>query len=277
MNIDTSSSFKYSTETIVKDDKSSECQHLMNQLEQLKNFSTTTNESKKQVWLQFISLWREILHFTPSEVQSCYNECARLLPIIMKSTNFFTIRRELEVARQNFYACITQLKQSRIKNYLILTVEEQELPEHCVYHTHVYYLLLIASQTALFIPFSAIEEQKFIENNNEIFTLFIESVERSMPDHSEAIIAKEYTLGAINERILTLLWNLADRTVLIPIFLKCDLAKQVIVWLTQAAKLTDKSRRPLISIIHNISRHDEGADELNKYGAIDVIKQYQNA
>jgi hypothetical protein len=40
--------------------------------------------------------------------------------------------------------------------------------------------------------------------------------------------------------------------------------------------LTGKGRRPFISIIHNIARHDDGADELNKYDAINVIKQYQN-
>jgi len=81
---------------------------------------------------------------------------------------------------------------------------------------------------------------------------------------------------SINERILYFLWNLTDRTVLIPTLIKCDLAKRIVSWISQAAMLRKKSRRPLISIAHNISRHDDGADELNKYDAIRIIKQYQH-
>ncbi|CAF5049098.1 unnamed protein product, partial [Rotaria magnacalcarata] len=40
--------------------------------------------------------------------------------------------------------------------------------------------------------------------------------------------------------------------------------------------INDTGRRPFISIAHNISRHDDGADELNQLGAIQIIKQYQN-
>ncbi|CAF1128641.1 unnamed protein product [Rotaria sordida] len=86
---------------------------------------------------------------------------------------------------------------------------------------------------------------------------------------------QEYELGNINEGILMLLWNTADQTLLVPTFLKCGLAKRVVAWLAQSTKLTEKSRQPLISIIHNIARHDDGADELNNHGVIDVIKQYQ--
>ncbi|CAF1040417.1 unnamed protein product [Rotaria sordida] len=86
---------------------------------------------------------------------------------------------------------------------------------------------------------------------------------------------QEYELGNSNEGILMLLWNTADQTLLVPTFLKCGLAKRVVAWLAQSTKLTEKSRRPLISIIHNIARHDDGADELNNHGVIDVIKQYQ--
>ncbi|CAF4349122.1 unnamed protein product [Rotaria sp. Silwood2] len=96
-----------------------------------------------------------------------------------------------------------------------------------------------------------------------------------MPEHSQKIVQQEYGLGDINEFILLLFWNAADQTVLVPTLLKCGLAKRVVTWLAQSIKLKETSRRPLISIIHNIARHDDGADELNNHGAIDVIKQYQ--
>ncbi len=267
---------KHLTDIIIDDNKLSACHHLFSRLEPFKNLPTTTRESKTQVWLQFISLWCEILQLTPSDAQPCYEECARLLPQLMKSTAFYTIRKEVYVARENFFACITQLNRSHIKNYLLLDTEQQELPENKIYYKHVYYLLLIASQTAYFVPLETIDDQQFINDNVQFFTLLVERIEKNMPEHSPITIEKDYNLGNINERILQFLWNLTDRTVLIPILLKCNLAKRVVSWISQAAMLTEKSRRPFISIAQNITRHDDGADELNKYDAINVIKQYQN-
>ncbi|CAF3464989.1 unnamed protein product [Rotaria sp. Silwood1] len=260
-------------ETIVDDNQSSKCQEFMSQLEQLMTCSTTTKESKKQVWVQFISLWCEILQIPSTDAQTWYHECARILPILLKSTSFYIIKKELFVARETFCACISHFNQSHMKAYLQLTTEQRKLAENRIYYTHVYHLLMIATQTTLSIPFLAIEDRQFIDNHSEFVITLIESVERSMSEQCQTIEQKEHALGVINERILALLWNLSDRTVLIPVFLKCGLAKQVVMWLSQAAMLTDKGRRPLISIAYNIGRHDEGGDELNKFGAIAYIKQ----
>ncbi|CAF3613199.1 unnamed protein product [Rotaria sp. Silwood1] len=137
-------------------------------------------------------------------------------------------------------------------------------------------LLTTPTSYSIFFASSAtIDDRQYIENYIDLFTLLIDHIDRSMPEHSQRIMKQEYGLGDINEGILTLLWNVADQTVLVLTLLKCGLAKKVVAWLSQSTKLTDKSRRPLISIVHNIARHDDGADELNNYGAIDVIKQYQ--
>jgi hypothetical protein len=272
MNIDD----MFPTETISDDNNLSACQELIIRLEQLNNLSLPTRESKKQAWSQFMSLWCEVLEIPPSEAESCYKECARLLPLLIKATDFYGLRKNAYVARENCLICITQLNQPRIKAYLLLTKDQLELSENQIYYTHVYYFLHIAAQTASFASFDAIEDQQFISNHNELLILLIERVERNMPEHSPTAIEKNYPLGTLNERILSLLWNLADRTVLIPILLKCDLAKRVVGWLFQAPMLTENNRRPLISITHNIARHDDGADELNKYDAITAIKQYRN-
>lgn len=262
-------------ETISNDKSRSICDRLMSQLEEFKSLSLTTGESKKSTWLEFISVWCEILEIIPSEIKECYIECARLLPILIKSTGFYTSRKEINVARESCFSCIKQLNQSHIKAYLLLDKNEQELPVNQVYYKHIYYLLLIASQTASFLPFETINDQQFIDNHLELFTLLIERVDKKMPEHRVDIVENNYILGTINDRILSFFWNLTDRTVLIPILLKCDLAKRVINWICQSSMLTEKGRRPLISIIHNIARHDDGADQLNKYDAIKPIKQYQ--
>lgn len=266
---------KTRTEITFDNNKPSTCQELISRLEPFKTLSIKTNESKKKAWLQFKSIWDEILEIPASDIELCYDECARLLPFITKTANYFQ-SKEIEVARENCFACITQLNQSHIKNYLLLNKEQQELPENQLYYQHVYYLLLIASQTVLFVPFETIDDQQFINNHIELFTLLIERVDKNMPEHTSTKVQKDYTLESLNDGILNFLWNFTDRTVLIVMLLKCGLAQRIVGWISQADMLTEKCRAPLISIAYNIVRHDDGADELNKYDAIQVIKRYQN-
>lgn len=250
-------------------------QSLLDRLEKIQTLPTPNATSKKQMLSQFLALWSEILQISPSDAQSCYSACSRVLPRLLKMVNFYYIRKDIKVARETCFTCISQLNQPNMRYYLQLTTEQQELPENKIYSRHVYYLLLFAAQTVSILPFSIVEDRQFIENHLELYSLLIEKIDQSMPSHCQTTEEKELELDFLCSRILGLLWNTADRTILIPILLKCDLAKKAIDWLAQASKLTTGSCRPLISIIHNIARHDDGADELNKYGAIDIIKQYQ--
>lgn len=258
------------------DNKLSTCEQLISRLEPFKSLPMTTRESKKQVWLQFVSLWCEILQIPASNARPCYEECARLLPLLMKSSDFITSRKEIDVARANFSACFTQLNQLHIQNYLLLNKEQQELPENQIYYQHVYHLLLIASQTVLFVPFESIDDQQFISNHIELFSFLINRVDKNMPEHTSTVIQKDYRLENLNYGILNFLWNLTDRTVLIPILIKCDLPKKILGWISQADMLTEKDRETLISTAYNIARHDDGTDALNEYDAIQIIKRYQN-
>ncbi|CAF0759265.1 unnamed protein product [Rotaria sordida] len=60
----------------------------------------------------------------------------------------------------------------------------------------------------------------------------------------------------------------------VPSLLRAGCGKSVIEWLNYPT-LTETARRPIVSIVHNLSRHDNDADELNKYGAIEIINQMQ--
>ena len=268
--------FEISDETTFTDNKLGTCHQLISRLEPFKSLPRTTRESKKQVWSQFVSVWCEILQLPASNAQACYEECARLLPILVKSSDFITSRKEIDVARENFFLCVTYFNQPHIKNYLLLNKEQQELPENQIYYEHVYYLLLIVSQTVLFVPFESISDQQFINNHIELFSFLIDRVDKNMPENTSTVIQKDYSLENLNYGILNFLWNITDRTVLIPILIKCDLAKRIVSWISQADMLIEKHREPLISIAYNIALHDDGTDELNKYDAIQVIKRYQH-
>jgi hypothetical protein len=259
MDIEIMSPSESVTEILFDENVSSACRELISRLEPFKDLSLTTEESKKQIWLQFLSLWHEILQTPASEIAPCYDECARLIPLLIESTSFYTIRKDIHIARESCFKCIDQLDQPRITDYLQLTKEQQELPENKIYYTHIHNLFKIASQTASFVSFQTADDQKFMENHSEIFIRFMERVDKNMPEYFPDATPNNHVLKILNNCILKFFWNSTDPTVLIPIFLKCGLAKRIVSWLFQAAMLTERGRRPLISIAYNISRHDDGA------------------
>ncbi|CAF3809620.1 unnamed protein product [Rotaria socialis] len=261
--------------TTLNDDKTSLCQQLMSRLQALNSLTATTAVSKKQIWLEFLSLWFDILQNSVSDVPSCYKECSRLPHNMINKTSFYQLKRETDVARQTFFTCLSLLNLSHIKDYLKSTNENGAVSTNQAYCTQVNFMLSLLSEALPYLPLLSTDEEKIIEKSTELFTLLIEYVDLCMPIKSKTTEQKDYKLDSPIMDILSVLWNLLDRTVFVPTFLKCDLPKKVVLWLAQARMLLVESRQPLIHIALNISWHDEGADELNKYRAIAVIKQYQ--
>jgi hypothetical protein len=75
--------------------------------------------------------------------------------------------------------------------------------------------------------------------------------------------------------ILSLLWDLSDRTLLVPWLLSIGLVKTML----ECLKITDTSSEialQIINIIFNISRHDDGADELKKFDGLIILKNIQS-
>jgi hypothetical protein len=110
--------------TEIIDNELSTCQQLMTRLEELKKLPTTSNTSKEQVWLQFISLWFEVLQLPPSNVEPCYTKCVRLFPLLIESTAFLSIRKNISVARESCFGCLAQLCQPHLKDYLLLRIRK---------------------------------------------------------------------------------------------------------------------------------------------------------
>ncbi|CAF1319567.1 unnamed protein product [Rotaria sp. Silwood1] len=249
-------------------------QHLIDRLEEIENLPTTDAQMKRDQRSQFVAVWSEILQIPPSDAPSCYQKCASLLSRLFKQNQIHIIRANTKIAREMCFACISQLTHSNISRFLKLKTEQQNLPDNRILKKHIFHLLRIAAQTITLIPFSKVDDRQFIENHFELYTVLIEHIEQSMPEHGETKVEQGHILGDIALRALNLLWNTTDRTVLVPLLLRNDFVKKLLGWLAQASKLADTNNRPLISIVLNIARHDDGADELNKYGAIDIIKEY---
>jgi hypothetical protein len=77
------------------------------------------------------------------------------------------------------------------------------------------------------------------------------------------------------EDILLLLWNLTDRTIVVRWMLDTGFVETMLECL-KIADLSSKTARKLIGIVHNISRHDDGVDELKKFDGLSIIKNFQS-
>ena len=245
-------------------------------LTELAALPTATTDEKEQAWSKVLSIWCATLRYPASMIPSNYKACASLLPVLLRSTGFFDLTRNPSIARENCFTCITQLNRRHIKDYL---AAKTHLNDHRItdplYRDHAFYLLLVVAQTISSLPFATNEDLQFIDDHTELLTVFIERVDRAIPGHSRTEENTAHSMDAVDERALGFLWNMADRTVLVSTLLRVGLVERVVRWLGKATMLTEKGSRPLISIIHNIARHDHGADELNKHDALDAIKQYR--
>jgi hypothetical protein len=78
----------------------------------------------------------------------------------------------------------------------------------------------------------------------------------------------------LTDGIISLIWNLSDRTILVPILLNAGYANSVVQWIkNRENKFRDDKIDAPIHILHNISRHDDGIDRLNTHDALKVIEE----
>ncbi|CAF1459425.1 unnamed protein product, partial [Rotaria sp. Silwood1] len=160
-------------------------QHLIDRLEEIENLPTTDAQMKRDQRSQFVAVWSEILQIPPSDAPSCYQKCASLLSRLFKQNQIYIIRANTKIAREMCFACISQLTHSNISHFLKLKTEQQNLPDNRILKKNILHLLRIAAQTIALIPFSKVDDRQFIENHFELYTVLIEYIEQSMPEHCE--------------------------------------------------------------------------------------------
>ncbi|CAF0994584.1 unnamed protein product [Didymodactylos carnosus] len=74
--------------------------------------------------------------------------------------------------------------------------------------------------------------------------------------------------------LLKLIGNLSDKTVCIPSFINCDYVPHVLKWFQNPA-VSYQHRRIIISLIHNLCRHECGINEMNKHNAVQILKDFK--
>jgi hypothetical protein len=228
--------------------------------------------SCKQLWALFLELWTKMLHLAVNAKKRdvvFFEKCTSTFSTIWANVNIDKlIVTDSSIAHDTFFGCLVPLNIPAIRQYLLGNCQTNQ-PFSDICFVNVQYLLLLSTMSCTYVPFN----NALPDNYVELFDVLRINVDKKMPS---GLSGTKHELGPIAKQILSLFWNMADRTILVPLLLRIGLAASAIQWLANSDSLTPQARRPLISIVHNIARHDDGSDELNKHNAIDIVKAYQS-
>ena len=94
-------------------------------------------------------------------------------------------------------------------------------------------------------------------------------------------IDQDSTRDNLTDGIISFVWNLSDRTILVPLLLDAGYAHSVLKWIrNREIKFRDDKLDAPIHILHNLSRHDDGIQQLNNsnfilISCINFVKKIQ--
>ncbi|CAF1275185.1 unnamed protein product [Adineta ricciae] len=120
-----------------------------------------------------------------------------------------------------------------------------------------------------------VKEDTASRKYTKLFCAMCKSVERSVSDATANCTEEDDDLDSLTSCILSFIWNLSDSTIVVPWLLDTELPKMVLKWL-KAVTLSSAAAEQFVSIIHNISRHNDGADELKKFDGLCILQNIQN-
>jgi hypothetical protein len=246
------------------------CEKLFDRFERFQQDTTllSGSENMKKRLNQSISLWNDLLNMVinVNEKNKQYFDQNRVLftKIFCNIAETDLFENDDEFSRQTFFGYLDLLNTHEIQEFLTASLSStlaDSIRESNIYM--IVFILKTLCEYALFV------DNDIDEKYNSLFNALRIHVEQKLQN-----TLPQKNTKTIHQHILSLLWNLSDRTVVVPSLLRAGFGKSVLEWLNYPT-LADTARRPMVSIVHNLSRHDDGADELNKYEAIETINRMQ--
>jgi len=134
---------------------------------------------------------------------------------------------------------------------------------HSIYiESNIRLLLCICSSVTTTVIF---EPNDFTNNHEQNLLIAI----REYIDQSQ-------NYDDLTEGCVSLVWNLADRTNLVPILLQTGYAESVIKWVEQRkTKFPKQNGQAPIHILHNLLRHDDGIDKFNELNTKAIVGELE--
>ncbi|UJR23373.1 hypothetical protein I4U23_026382 [Adineta vaga] len=243
---------------------------LLRKFDQLQANETDPRTRCRQSILLCGELVDGITEATDTDVND-FRGCLRLLyRLISDFESSARIENNNLFAREIFFALLDILTGTKICSYL------NENPRVKISNKEFYrmltdVLLTIAASTVRNTLFTSadISTRKY----TEIFQIMYKRVNRDL----DLIAKTDNRLSDDSQTtscILSFFWSFSNHTVIVPWLLNIGLI-EVMLKCLQITKISQTICQ-LINIIHNISRHDDGTDELNQFNGLQILKDVQN-
>ncbi|CAF0770544.1 unnamed protein product [Rotaria sordida] len=246
-------------------------QQLLNKFQQVRE-----NEDNLQDLIHgTIPLCNEFIDTIEKVNFTCMNDFQNCLKLFRHIESVFQIIISMEdekfLIREIFFALLNLLSKPQICFHLN-DDQHTTIPHKEVYKCVTNLLLSLACRKITLVSF--ISDDSTTRKYTDILNAMYKRVERNLQlsTHTRQPTVPDNQTTFV---ILSFFWNLSDRTVIVPWLLDIGLVKTMLECL-QRIEISSETAKQIINIIHNISRHDEGADELNKFHGLVILKNIQS-
>jgi hypothetical protein len=244
-------------------------QELLHKIEQVPN-----NEDRRDRIRQGISLCDELIDIiekTTSFALDDFDDCWQpLSKIMLDIESIVLVKDEALFIHEIFFALLDLLSKTQIRSYLN-NDPCLEIQHNICYRCLTNVLLTLASKTAqsVSLTYDDLAPCKYTDTFCAMHNRANLDLKNGLMDEEPETVKNKTT-----RLILSFFLNLTYSTVIVPWLLNIGLIKSILGWL-KMRKLSSTIIQKIIIIIHNISRHDDGADELKKFDGLLIIKSFQ--
>ncbi|CAF1122398.1 unnamed protein product [Adineta ricciae] len=236
-------------------DSSADCQVILTTISEFYRISMSDSDEKIKTSLQTIlKLWPDVLHAGNTATDD----------------ELFSLNVSRAVFTQIF--AITLSKEFFNKDHLLIREIFFTLFSILTGYTHIF------------------KENKsvYIESNVRLIIKMMTSVvsvvrfqhdDLTKPEEQNLLIAirehidSDDQCDSLSDGSISLIWNICDKTILIPTLLKAGYGRNILQWVEQRkTKFREEKIDAPIHILHNFLRHDDGIHELNKYNPLSIIE-----
>lgn len=251
--------------------KGGSMQLLFNDFKQLEKADNIYQDHMEQL----LKLWRQLIDHIEKLAetdQKCFDDCFKIATAPMISDDFFSqMKYDEQFASTISFGILDLLNDPRNLHYLSGLQYITDFQRN-IYKLITSLFLWIIMQS---VPYTSFKNDDFNAHRyTDLFVNLLMGVENELRSLSTNSSIEE-SLSEQTDYTLDLFWNLSDQTIIVPWLLDVNMAEKGLEWL-KIPNLSQDVLYKVFHIIHNLSRHDEGAERLEKLNALQVIREFQN-
>ncbi|CAF0784857.1 unnamed protein product [Adineta ricciae] len=219
---------------------------------------------RKNLWSSILDLWIKLtknISNVTSHNEHLFNDSFNIIHTLSQQlveSKSILDKNDREIVQKTCLSCLKMLNSVPMNDFL------------CKHHHISHQSILELNISLIMTSFSEITFH-LLPNDIHIFEEYLQILVQLTKYMERKITSNEHHIKSIVERLLHFFWNLSDRIYFLSILIKINLPENVLRWLSYS----NSHFLSLISIIHNLSRHDIGVDQLNQHNAIEIIKTFQ--